>query len=93
MAGTIDVDPAAVAQLGGTCVTTSSEIARIVQTLGGQVRNVHWRSTAKQKFDADWAQHESNLRRLMVQLEEIGGAAKQMGQNYSDADAAYKGGA
>jgi len=93
MAGTIDVDPAAVSQLGGTCVSTSNEIAQILSKLNSQVKNVHWRSAAKTRFDGDWAQHESNLRKLMQQLEEIGAAAKQMGTNYAQADEAYRGGA
>ena len=93
MAGTIDVDPAAVSKLGSTCISTAGEIAHIVQTLGSQVKNVHWRSAAKARFDGDWAQHEANLRKLMSQLEEIGSAAKMMGQNYSQADEAYRGGA
>lgn len=92
MTGGIEVTPATLEQLGGTCIAQEQAIDGIISAVTSGIQNSGWRSPAASKFEGDWNGHYmTQLTNLKNSLQELGANAKTMAANYQSADESYKG--
>ena len=90
----LTVTPQQLRDLATVCSQQAQAVNGVGTTVDGRVANVEWESPAAQQFRAEWSStHLPNLRKLMEALENLGQTARTMGDNYEQADQAYKGGA